>query len=152
MRIIFFWISEDLIQFYFNLKFLFKLFIAYIIGLSNLSSATLNFNCPNSVPKNFPPPSEDVNNLKGQFRNACKDGTCTLNGVSANLDPSIFESQGEYAQYQAARALVPCDETPIGVFIPSTQVESQNSPVDKHSVAITYSTAPVTDDLKQWLK
>ena len=123
-----------------------------IIGFSNLSSATLNFNCPNSVPENFPPPSEDVNNLKGQFKNACKDGTCTLNGVSANLDPSIFESQGEYAQYQAARALVPCDETPIGVFIPSTQAESQNSPVDKHSVAITYSTAPVTEELKQWLK
>ena len=68
------------------------------------------------------------------------------------MDPSIFESQGEYAQYQAARALVPCDETPIGVFIPSTQVGSQNSPVDKHSVAITYSTAPVTDELKQWLE
>ena len=104
------------------------------------------------MPDDVPPPSNDVNQLKGQFKDNCKNGKCSLNGISANLDPSKFESQGEYAQYQAARALVPCDETPIGVFIPSTQVESQNSPVDKHSVAITYSAVDNTDEQKKWLE
>ena len=130
----------------------FQVLIVSIIGLSDITLAKLHFKCPNTVPNDLPPPSEDVNDLKGQFKDTCNDGKCALNGISANLDASKFESQGEYAQYQAARALVPCEETPIGVFIPSTQAESQNSPVDKHSVAITYSTAPVTEELKQWLK
>ena len=130
----------------------FQVLIISIIGLSDITLAKLHFKCPNTVPNDLPPPSEDVNDLKGQFKDTCNDGKCALNGISANLDASKFESQGEYAQYQAARALVPCDETPIGVFIPSSQSDGQSSPVDRHSVAITYSAAPISDEQKKWLE
>ena len=108
--------------------------------------------CPNVVPKGFPQPSENIEDFRGQFRDCNKNEDCKINGVSPNINPVGFESNGDYAQYQAAKSLVPCDETPVSVFIPSSVMEGQANPVGRYSVAISYSAFPVKNEIKKWLK
>ena len=108
--------------------------------------------CPNVVPKGFPQPSENIEDFRGQFRDCNKNEDCKINGVSPNINPAGFESNGDYAQYQAAKSLVPCDEIPVSVFIPSSVMEGQANPVGRYSVAISYSALPVKKEMKKWLK
>ena len=108
--------------------------------------------CPNVVPKGFPQPSENIEDFRGQFSDCNKNEDCKINGVSPNINPAGFESNGDYAQYQAAKSLVPCDETPVSVFIPSSVMEGQANPVGRYSVAISYSALPVKNEIKKWLK
>ena len=108
--------------------------------------------CPNNVPKGFPQPSDDIKDLKGHFKACGQNDKCSINGVSPNINPAEFESNREYAQYQAAKTLVPCDEVPVSVFIPSTVMEGKATPVGRYSVAISYSALPAKHEIKKWLK
>ena len=119
---------------------------------SALALENYSFQCPNVVPKGFPQPSENIESLKGQFRDCNRNKDCKINGVSPNINPASFESNGDYAQYQAAKSLVPCDEIPVSVFIPSSVMEGQANPVGRYSVAISYSALPVKKEMKKWLK
>ena len=127
----------------------------YLISTIYRSALALekhSLQCPNVVPKGFPQPSENIEDFRGQFRDCNKNEDCKINGVSPNINPAGFESNGDYAQYQAAKSLVPCDETPVSVFIPSSVMEGQANPVGRYSVAISYSALPVKNEIKKWLK
>ena len=123
-----------------------------MICQSSLASDRYSLQCPNVVPKGFPHPSDDIKDLTRQFKACGQTEKCNINGVSPNINPAEFESQGDYAQYQAAKSLVPCDEVPVSVFIPSTVMEGKASPVGRYSVALSYSALPVKEEIRKWLK
>ena len=102
------------------------------------------------VPKGFPQPSNNIKDLTGQFKACGQSEKCSINGISPNINPAEFESNGEYSQYQAAKSLVPCDEIPVSVFIPSTAMDGKAGPVGRYSVALSYSVLPAKNEMKKW--
>ena len=100
----------------------------------------LPFRCHNTVPKDTPQPSTDINNFQGKA------------GVSPKIKPSAIPSDTVYAQFQAASALVPCDEDPVSIFIPKTLLKNSSNPHGTFSVAVIYTDKSSTMNLKYWLK
>ena len=112
----------------------------------------LPFTCPNKVPNGLSQPSQNIHNLEEQFENQCKEKECTLSGLSPNINASNILFNSVYAQFQAASALVPCDEKPVSVFIPKTLIKSNSNPHDRYSVAVVYTEKSSTYAIKKWLK
>ena len=116
--------------------------------LCNFSVADedLPFKCPNKVPKDEPQPAKSLNDFNDI------DDVEEKAGLSPKINASAIGTTTLYAQFQAARALVPCDEEPISVFIPKTLLSDGSNPHDKFSVAVIYTDEASTTNLKHWLK
>ena len=105
-----------------------------------MADKELPFKCHNKVPKDAPQPSTNINNSQEKV------------GISARIKPSAIPSDTVYAQFQAASALVPCDEEPVSIFIPKTLLKNSSNPHGIFSVAVIYTDKSSTMDLKYWLK
>ena len=110
------------------------------------------FQCPNGVPRGFPRPTTKIDDLEWEFKNCDQNEDCGINGISPNVNPAEFESNRDYSQYQAAKSLVPCDEIPVSVFIPSIAIKDKANPIGRYSVAISYSALPIRKEMADWLK
>ena len=104
------------------------------------------------VPKGLPQPTANIFDLEKQFATACKDKKCVLSGISGSVNASELPTSTLYAQFQAASALVPCNENAISVFIPRTLLNSYSNPHDRYSVAVIYSDTSSKHHIKKWLK
>ena len=104
----------------------------------------LPFECPNKVPKDAPQPR-----TKQPRKNNFNEEEV---GISANLNASAIYYSSWYAQFQAAIALVPCDEEPVSVFIPWSLINAGSNPHDNFSVAVIYTDKSSTTNIKHWLK
>ena len=101
----------------------------------------LSFTCPNKVPDNAPQPIINLNDLEDLPKGRV--------GISTKLNVTAASST-VYAQFQAAIALVPCDQEPISVFIPANLKIDSSNPHDRYSVAVIYSDKPSTYEIKDW--
>ena len=106
-----------------------------------MADKDLPFTCPNKVPEYAPQPSIDLNDLvnfpKGRV------------GTSSKVNVTTASST-VYAQFQAALALVPCNEEPISVFIPANLKKDSSNPHDRYSVAVIYTDKSSTYEIKDW--
>ena len=99
------------------------------------------FQCPNKVPEGFPPPTIDLKDLEKFPENRA--------GISIDIN-SIITSEVISAQLQAALSLLPCNQKPISIFLPSTLKKKSSNPHDKYSVAVIYSDVSRENDIKLW--
>lgn len=74
-------------------------------------------------------------------------------GLNASQD-TAFEADATDSQIQAARALVPCAEDTVSLFIPNYPIlrNDTSNPHDEYSVAVIYSDAKSKQDIIHWLK
>ena len=98
------------------------------------------------MPKDAPQPAKDINDFNDI------DDVEEKAGLSPKISASEIGTTTLYAQFQAASALVPCDEEPISVFIPKTLLSDGSNPHDKYSVAVIYTDETSATNLKDWLK
>ena len=113
--------------------------ITTLIGLA-VADKQFIFKCPNKPSANSIQPSNDIN---GDV-----DGKAGfLSGVNTDASSNVV-----YAQIQAARALVPCDENAVSVFTPINLRRNSSNPHDLHSVAVIYTDKASTHNIKAWLK
>ena len=92
-----------------------------------MTEAKLPFKCPNKVPKDVSQPGTDTSDLDGKV------------GILPKINVSAIETTSVYNQFQAASALVPCDQEPVSIFIPRTLSKSYPNPHDRFSVAAIYT-------------
>lgn len=90
----------------------------------------LPFTCPYKIPENLPQPDNKVN----------RGG-----GLTPTYDTTTV-STGNFAQFEAARALVPCGAQAIQVFIEQDIRRSNNT------VSVIYVFDESVEKLKKWLK
>ena len=105
-----------------------------------MTEAKLPFKCPNKVPKDVPQPGTDTSDLDGKV------------GILPKINVSAIETTSVYNQFQAASALVPCDQEPLSIFIPGTLVSNGSNPHGRFSVAVIYTDKPSIQNIKHWLK
>ena len=92
------------------------------------------------MPKDAPQPSSDISDLEGNV------------GISPKINASAIGTTTVYSQFQAASALVPCDQDPLSIFIPKTLLNNGSNPHDRFSVAVIYTDKSSRTDIEHWLK
>ena len=90
----------------------------------------LPFKCPYKIPKNLPQPDNEV-----------KQG----GGLTPTYNTSTT-TRTKYAEFRAARALVPCGAKEIQVFIEDDIGRSE------HTVGVIYVFDEPVEELGKWLK
>ena len=138
--------------------------IATIVNVRILTEAKkhhFELTCPNRVPDESPQPTRSVFSLDKQFQDAATfcpedEKSCKLlSGISGNVNASQIPTSTVYAQFQAAKALVPCDTDDdfiLSVFIPKTLSTSSFNPNDINSVAVVYTDPSSLEAIKKWLE